>query len=226
MSGENRSPVDRALGAGPMSQCRSRSCRGGGSTWAFLSGAVGTGLLGSAMAAIHSRTKARPSSWISRLPSSGIMMPASVEPMRKARIDLSGLPGTMSNTSPPEPRPGGHRRLHDADERGIGLRGQQIEPRVSRGPLGIVAVGAIDLRARRGPARRACRCWDRPTRPAAAHRPATVRRSVRPARSSAQADFRSRGVSEVAIQMPGLGTDRRHGLTLPCGILCTGWRWG
>ena len=57
------------------------------------------------IAAIHCRTKSAPSRWIIRLPSSGIMIPTSVDVMRNIMIDFSGSPGTMSKSRPPLPRP-------------------------------------------------------------------------------------------------------------------------
>ena len=58
-----------------------------------------------AIDAIHCRTSATPSSCTNRLPSSGIMTPGWVDAIRYAMMDLSGWPGTISYSRPPEPRP-------------------------------------------------------------------------------------------------------------------------
>ena len=56
-----------------------------------------------------------------------------------------GLAGNDVVGEPARAEPGGHRRLVDAEGRGVLLRGQQVEARVACRPVGAVAMGAVDL---------------------------------------------------------------------------------
>src|SRR5208337_1211834 len=65
------------------------------------------------------------------------MMPASVESIRKTRIDLSGWPGTMSNSLPPEPRPAATGGLEMPKTVGFRCDASRSSPEFRAGPSGL-----------------------------------------------------------------------------------------
>ena len=95
---------------------------------------------------------------------------------------------------------------------GIPLRCEQIQSRIPRRAVGVVAVGAVDLEPGSSPGFE---------RAAVGVVPDRQSRSLGRGRSSGKGPqagpvlelvLDSRRVREVAVQVPGLGADRRHGL--------------
>ena len=133
-----------------------------------------------------------------------------VDPIDEDR--LVGLPGDDVELAPARAAARRDRRLEDAVGRGVGLRGQQIEPRVPRGAFGVVAVGTVDLEPGACPGVEAAALRIVPDREsgcgagggAPAKRPARVQ--------CVELVLGPRGVGEVAVQMAGLRADRRDGL--------------
>ncbi len=123
-----------------------------------------------------------------------------------------GVPGHDVKSQPARADAGRHRRLVHADRREIALCRAQVQPAGPRGPFGVVTMCAVDLEPGTGAVVERAGLGVVPDR-----QPRCVSRCRGTGQGADAAPVRqlilcAARIGKVAVQMPGLGADRHHGL--------------
>ncbi len=113
---------------------------------------------------------------------------------------------------------GRNRRLVDAVSRGVVLRRQQIQSRIPGRAVGVVAMGTVDLEPGAGPGFERAALGVVPDRQFGSLRRRRSTRQCPQSRPVLELVLHSGRVSIVAVEVPGLGTDRSH---LFAGLVAT-----